>query len=354
MLLSPCMGHLITFIKLAKRLVLNHGFSVTFTIPTDTGFINSMFLSPVYLSDLPADASIKTIISLIVSRSLISLSNAFMHITSTHRVFFYVVDTFATDTFEVANEFNIKPYVFFQTNAMVLAIFSYFPKMDEEYSCECRDVTEPIKIPGSIAINGIDLPDSMQDRKNEAYAWVLITPSQNSGCLKWLDDQPVGSVLFVSFGSGGKPSSEQLNELALGIEMSEHRFLWVTRSPSQKAANATFFNPQSVKDPFNFLRVLRKNQKPGMIFTHCRWNSTHKGVVHGVPLITWRFEEIHVRSRMTELKSAATSVLEENGSSAKSFKELANVWKKSNNRITSSFICTFTLFYADLSAYVCI
>ncbi|KAI3955302.1 hypothetical protein MKX01_039739, partial [Papaver californicum] len=37
MLPSPGMGHLIPFIELAKRLVLNHGFSVTFTIPTDTG-----------------------------------------------------------------------------------------------------------------------------------------------------------------------------------------------------------------------------------------------------------------------------------------------------------------------------
>lgn len=38
-------------------------------------------------------------------------------------------------------------------------------------------------------------------------------------CLKWLDGQPSGSVLFVSFGSGGTLSQEQLTELALGLEI---------------------------------------------------------------------------------------------------------------------------------------
>ncbi|KAL6177381.1 hypothetical protein ACLB2K_048907 [Fragaria x ananassa] len=46
-------------------------------------------------------------------------------------------------------------------------------------------------------------------------------------CLSWLNSQPEGSVLFVSFGSGGTLSSEQMNELALGLEMSGVRFLWV-------------------------------------------------------------------------------------------------------------------------------
>ncbi|KAI3839079.1 hypothetical protein MKW92_041717 [Papaver armeniacum] len=457
MLPSPGMGHLIPFIELAKRLVHNHGFSVTFTIPTDTGSpskaqksvldslpssINSIFLAPVDLSDLPADVKAETKISLMVSRSVPSLSNSFKHIASTHRVVAFVVDGFGTDTFDVANEFNVKPYVFFATTAMALALFSYFPKMDQEYSCEYRDVPEPIQIPGSIAINGIDLIDPLQDRKNESYTWVLhhakryklssgvllntfdefetdtikalkgnesgnppiypIGPlirkgksdnvSDDSGCLKWLDDQPLGSVLFISFGSGGTLSSEQLTELALGLEMSEQRFLLVARNPSDKAANATFFNPQGMEDPFDFLPegFLERTKNLGLVvnswapqvqvlshastggfLTHCGWNSTLESVVHGVPLIAWplyaeqkmnalmledlkvalrpkadkrgiiRRDEIarvvkglmegeegkNIKSRMTELQNAATNVLEENGSSAKSLNELANVWE---------------------------
>ena len=71
--------------------------------------------------------------------------------------------------------------------------------------------------------------------------------------MRWLDKQPNGSVLYVSFGSGGTLSYEKLNELALGLEMSRQRFLWVDRSPHEIATNASFFSVQSIKDPFDFL-----------------------------------------------------------------------------------------------------
>ncbi|KAI3979250.1 hypothetical protein MKX01_007726 [Papaver californicum] len=371
---TPGMGHLIPLTELAKRLVSRHGFTVTFTIPTETdspskaqklvldslpGSIDYMFLSPVDLSDLPSDAKIETRIAHTVARSLSSLSDSFRLITSTHRVVSFVVDLFGTDAFDVAKEFNVKPYVFFPSTAMGLSLFFQLPKLDQDYTCEYRDVTEPIRIPGCVPLDGIDLFDPAQDRKTEAYKWVLHhaeryklaegimvnsfneleqgpikalkgaewvnhppvypvgplirtgdsdTVSDPSGCLKWLDDQPLGSVLFVSFGSGGTLSSEQLTELALGLEMSEQRFLWVARSPSDKAANATYFNPQSIKDPFDFLPkgFIERTKRLGLVvsswapqvqvlshvstggfLTHCGWNSTLESVVHGVPLIAW-------------------------------------------------------------------
>ncbi|KAE8676871.1 UDP-glycosyltransferase 72B2 [Hibiscus syriacus] len=74
-----------------------------------------------------------------------------------------------------------------------------------------------------------------------------------SGCMKWLDVQEVDSVLYVSFGSGGTLSMNQLNELAMGLEMSGQRFLWVIRSPNDSVAIATFFRNESQNDPFEFL-----------------------------------------------------------------------------------------------------
>ena len=53
--------------------------------------------------------------------------------------------------------------------------------------------------------------------------------------------------------SGGTLSHEQLNELALGLEMSGQRFLWAVRSPHETALNASFFSILSIKDPFDFL-----------------------------------------------------------------------------------------------------
>ncbi|KAI3974889.1 hypothetical protein MKX01_005000 [Papaver californicum] len=449
MLPSPGMGHLIPLTELAKRLVLNHGFSVTFTIPTaDTAgspfkdqkyvldslpsSIDYMFLSPVDLSDLPIDVKPETFVSLMVNRSLPSLANSFKHITSTRRVVAFVVDLFGADAFDVANEFNVKPYIFFPSTAMLLALFFQLPKLDQDYTCEYRDVPEPIQIPGCVPLDGIDLFDPAQDRKNEAYTWVLrlakrykfaagvllnsfdgfetgtikalkgkesgnppiypIGPlirtggndnvHDESGCLKWLDDQPLGSVLFVSFGSFGTLSSEQLTELALGLEMSEQRFLLVARSPFDKAANEPFdFLPEGFLERTKNLGLVVDSWAPqvqvlshastGGFLTHCGWNSTLESVVHGIPLIAWPLfaeqkmnaimledlkvalrpkanergiigrdeisrvvkglmkgeEGMKIRSRMTELQSAATNVLEENGSSTKSLDELANIWK---------------------------
>ncbi|KAL7167675.1 hypothetical protein ACSBR2_038187 [Camellia fascicularis] len=61
-------------------------------------------------------------------------------------------------------------------------------------------------------------------------------------CLIWLDKQPRGSVLFVSFGSSGTISQEQLTELALGLEMSEQKFIWVVRIPAKVSFDNDFFS----------------------------------------------------------------------------------------------------------------
>ncbi|MBN8156931.1 hypothetical protein J0J30_23310, partial [Vibrio vulnificus] len=47
---------------------------------------------------------------------------------------------------------------------------------------------------------------------------------------EWLDEQPESSVLFLCFGSAGYFSVPQVEEIALGLEKSGHRFLWCLRA----------------------------------------------------------------------------------------------------------------------------
>ncbi|XVF33195.1 hypothetical protein REPUB_Repub17cG0147700 [Reevesia pubescens] len=369
---SPGMGHLIPLVEFAKRLVHQHNFSVTFVIPTDDSpskaqkstldslpsSIDSFFLPRVDLSDLPEDSKIETLISLTVARSLSFLRDALKSLVAKTKLVGLVVDLFGTDAFDVAREFNVSSYIFFPSTAMALSLFLYLPKLDQMVSCEYRDLPEPVRIPGCVPIHGKELLDPIQDRKNDAYKWLLhhtnryrlaegimvnsfedleagaikalqekepgkppvypvgplvnVDPSSKadeSDCLKWLDNQPHGSVLYVSFGSGGTLSYNQINELALGLEMSEQRFLWVVRSPNDKVANATFFSLESdQKDPFDFLPkgFLERTKGRGLVvpswapqaqvlshgstggfLTHCGWNSTLESVVNGVPLIAW-------------------------------------------------------------------
>ncbi|GAB4857515.1 hypothetical protein Ancab_015423 [Ancistrocladus abbreviatus] len=113
-------------------------------------------------------------------------------------------------------------------------------------------------------------------------------------CLPWLDEQPSGSVLFVSFGSAGTLSHEQTTELALGLEMSGQRFLWVFKVPNDKAVNATYFYRSVDNDPSQYLPdgFLERTKTLGLVvpswvpqvqilghgstggfLSHCGWNS---------------------------------------------------------------------------------
>ncbi|KAL5572068.1 hypothetical protein UlMin_021665 [Ulmus minor] len=369
---SPGMGHLIPLVELAKRLVRHHGYTVTFVVPTDgpptkahksvleplpSDAYDHVFLPPVNFDDLPENSKIETLISLTVARSLDSLREFLKSLISRKKLVSLVVDLFATDAFDVAREFNISPYIFFPSSGMALSLFLHLPELDEKFSVEYRELPE-VKIPGCTPIPGKELLDPVQDRKNEAYKWVLhhtkryrladgvlantfkelepgataalqerepgkppvylvgplvnvepSTKAEELDCLKWLDEQPHGSVLFVSFGSGGTLSTEQINELALGLEMSEQRFLWVVKRPNDSVSNATYFKVdggQNDKSDFLPNGFLERTKSRGFVVTtwapqvqilshsstggflsHCGWNSTLESVVNGVPIIAW-------------------------------------------------------------------
>ncbi|EOA23114.1 hypothetical protein CARUB_v10003907mg [Capsella rubella] len=370
---SPGMGHLIPLVEFAKRLVHRHGFTVTFFIGGEgppskaqrtvlaslPSSISSVFLPPVDLTDIPASDGIETRITLTVTRSNPELRKHFNSFKAEGRLpKALVVDLFGTDAFDVAEEFHVSPYIFYPSTANVLSFFLHLPKLDETVSSEFRELTEPVEFPGCVPLTGKDFLDPAQDRKNEAYKWLLhntkrykeaegilvnsffeLEPNalkalqepgldkppvypvgplvsigqqeskqtEESKCLKWLDNQPLGSVLYVSFGSGGTLTFEQLNELALGLADSEQRFLWVIRTPSG-TANSSYFDSHSRNDPLSFLPpgFLERTKDRGFVLpswapqaqvlahpstggflTHCGWNSSLEGIVSGVPLIAW-------------------------------------------------------------------
>ncbi|XP_021896917.1 hydroquinone glucosyltransferase-like [Carica papaya] len=242
---------------------------------------------------------------------------------------------------------------------MVLSTVFYLPKLDQKYSCEYKEIPEPVIFPGcTVPLHGIDFPDPFHCRKSAVYKefvnWsgryllatgiivnsffeletktfkalieeepdvppiypvgpIVRTGSSNevdgSGCLKWLGEQPSESVLFVCFGSGGTLTQKQLTELALGLEMSEQRFIWVVRNPNEKAKHGSYFIDDDEDGvDFHFLPdgFVERTKGSGLVvsswapqveilshgstggfLTHCGWNSTLESIVNGVPLIAW-------------------------------------------------------------------
>ncbi|GLU05948.1 hypothetical protein SLE2022_230200 [Rubroshorea leprosula] len=358
---TPGMGHLIPLVELAKRLVHHHNFAVTFFVPSDgssmkpqkqllqslPNSISTIFLPPVSFDDLPEDVKVETRIALSLTRSIPNLRDSFKALTESTRVVAMVVDLFGIDAFDVAREFGIEPYILFSSTAMVLSLIFHIPKLDEMFADEYRYLPEPVKLPGCVPVQGIDLADPIQDRKNTAYQAILSICKGHplaAGIMvnSFMDLEPDAFKALMDPTSNLPPICpvgplDQVNELAIGLETSRQRFLWVVKSPHDKATNATYFGVESIGDPFDFLpngflertkgvglvvpswapqaQILSHGSTGGFV-THCGWNSTLESIVHGVPLIAW---PLYAEQRMNavlladDLKVALRVKAKENG-----------------------------------------
>ena len=353
--------------------------------------IDYTILKQVNMEDLPQGIHQENQILLTISHSLPSLHNALSSLSSHNKLVALVADLFSVETLDIAKQFNILHYVYFPTSAMSLTVCLYLPNLDQTISSEFKDLNEPIILPGCIPIRGSDLPDPLPlGRCSDAYKSMVhicsklkftdgiimnsfnylekrvihalqekeannkvpvypVGPNIRSGsisqvngpeCLKWLDFQPQKSVLYVAFGSGGTLSQKQLNELAFGLEMSGHRFLWAVRAPSESPSAAYLSNQES--DPLQYLpngfleRIHNGNRtgqglvvaswapqvevlshgSTGGFLSHCGWSSTLESVVHGIPIIAWPlFAEQRTNAVMLseELKVAIRPKMNKNG-----------------------------------------
>ncbi|KAF3441389.1 hypothetical protein FNV43_RR15303 [Rhamnella rubrinervis] len=61
---------------------------------------------------------------------------------------------------------------------------------------------------------------------------IAMEEEEEEDYLKWLDKQPSRSVVFLCFGSQGTFSEKQAREVAIGLENSGKRFLWVLKKPA--------------------------------------------------------------------------------------------------------------------------
>ncbi|CAK7340721.1 unnamed protein product [Dovyalis caffra] len=122
--------------------------------------------------------------------------------------------------------------------------------------------------------------------------------SEDFTCLSWLDRQPPGSVVYVSFGSTGKFNTHQFDELALGLRLMGRPFLWVVRpdiSDEVKVATDDSFRNRSVDDDNHLGKMVRwapqekvlAHPSVACFLTHCGWNSAVEGIGMGVPLLCW-------------------------------------------------------------------
>lgn len=114
-----------------------------------------------------------------------------------------------------------------------------------------------------------------------------------SDCTHWLDAQPEGSVLYVSFGSYAHISKEDLMEIANGLRLSKISFVWVLR-PDIVSSDDPHPLPEELKDevrcrsiiiPWCCQIAVLAHPAVGGFLTHCGWNSILEGLWCRVPLL---------------------------------------------------------------------
>ncbi|XP_045808741.1 hydroquinone glucosyltransferase-like [Trifolium pratense] len=328
--------------------------------------IDFMFLPQINIHDLPPNIHMSTQMKLTVKHSLPSLYQAINTILTSsqlenNNLVALVFDVFSSDVIDIAKKFNLLSYFFATSSAIGIQFCLGLPKLDETLSSEFIDTTKTFDIPNSkVSFKVKDFPDPVLfGRSSETYkAFLLLcqrfslvdgiiinsfkdleldairsmedflnvypvgpiiqkeskSKENESKCITWLNKNPKKSVLFISFGSGGTLTNEQINEIAFGLELSGCNFLWVLRVPS-KQSNSAYFSESSPKgnhdfddDPLKYLPLgfLERTKDQGLIIpswapqveilshgsiggflTHCGWGSSLEGLVFGVPMICW-------------------------------------------------------------------
>ncbi|KAJ4837803.1 hypothetical protein Tsubulata_032659 [Turnera subulata] len=267
-----------------------------------------------------------------------------------------VLDFFSNEAFEVPSSLGIPTYYFFSSGASGIAVFLYYPVIDRTIKESLKDLDILLDIPGLPKIPSKDMPLVMLDKSLRVYKYFvdaatqmaksaglvlntfelleekaikairegMCTPdkpaapplycigpfmTQSEGneeqdCLLWLDSQPQKSVVFLCFGGEGVFSAKQLKEMAVGLERSGVRFLWVVRDPNNTKGSSTPSEPNLeqlfpegfmertkgrgfvVKSWAPQVAVLNHNSVGGFV-THCGWKSVMEALGAGVPLLAW-------------------------------------------------------------------
>ncbi|XP_057743503.1 hydroquinone glucosyltransferase-like [Arachis stenosperma] len=334
------------------------------SLPPNSSFI---ILPQINIEDLTEKSDPATQMKETVKHSLPFIHQELTSLSSTNHLVAILFSVFSTDVIDLASEFNLLTYLFFASGATLFSFCFHFPQLDQEADDSSKnsllELTDPVHVPGcSVPFQVKDLPDPVLfERSSEVYKSFLavvknyslvdgvimntftdlepdavralqqehdnnngeknvpfvypigpIIQSETSNevnkleCLTWLDNQPPGSVLYISFGSGGTLSQEQLNEIAFGLELSGHKFLWVVRAPSNFGGSA--YLSQQKEDPLHYLPsgFVERTKGQGLVIpswapqieilghgsigaflSHCGWNSTLESVSHGVPVIAW-------------------------------------------------------------------
>eukprot|EP00253_Pinus_taeda_P020937 PITA_20937 len=259
-----------------------------------------------------------------------------------------IYDSFLPWVPEVANKFDIPLAFFWTQSCAVYSIYYHFSRGLTIPVDGAGKTMDEIEIPGLPWLNVSELPSFLQPSNSYAFLlrlvmdqfdplseakWVLgnsfeeieseeinsvksIAPIRTVGpllpsafldaqntsdteygahlwkaakCMDWLNTKEPASVVYVSFGSFGVLSKEQIHEIALGLKASGCSFIWVIRPPNSEECLPEDFlyetSEQGLVVPWCSQLEVLSHASAAAFMTHCGWNSTLESLTLGVPIL---------------------------------------------------------------------
>ncbi|PON90345.1 UDP-glucuronosyl/UDP-glucosyltransferase [Trema orientale] len=163
---------------------------------------------------------------------------------------------------------------------------------------------------------------------------------QDKFLFELLDKQERNSVLYISFGITTTLSDEEIKELALGLELSGVKFLWVLKDADEAnmLSNEEAGRPRLpdgfeermkgmgmvVRECVNQMEILG-HPSIGGFMSHCGWNSCVESISMGVPIAAWptHSDQPINAALITEVLKVGVAVME---------------WRQRDELVTSSMI----------------
>jgi hypothetical protein len=353
------MGHLTPFLRLAALLVHHHCRVTLVTTHPTVSLAESHFVSR-FLSAFPEVSEVQFHL-LPLDPSTVNSADPFWlrfeamrrsaHLLSPllaslspplHALVFDV--TLISSVIPVTQALHIPSYILFTSSARMLSFFSYFPTFASNATHDSAQIPGLTPIPRSSIppllltsdslfanivkedspkvpkLNGIVI-NSFEGLEAESLEALnggkviqglpsLFAVGPFAACefergecgdqLKWLDEQPTGSVVYVSFGSRTAMSRDQSREIGNGLIKSGCTFLWVVKDKKVDKEEEEGLDEVLghelmehmkgkglvVKNWVDQGEILRHRAVGGFV-SHCGWNSVVEAAWHGVPILGW-------------------------------------------------------------------
>jgi hypothetical protein len=358
------------------------------TIKTISSSFDSENLRVINLPDsahVSSTSDVGNSVNILIETQKSNVKEVVSNITGKGKLAVFVVDMFCTTMIDVANEFGVPSLVYFTSSVAFLGLILHLHTLLE-------DNTEALRL--SLKRDELDIPcfanpvptntlptvvlrkewessffnyggglkkasgfivNSFHELEPHAINSFLEDPGlrglpvypvgpvlnletksketvDSDNIIKWLDDQPPSSVVFLCFGSVGAFDKDQVREIACAIEKCGTRFLWSLRKPPPKGtmgpasdyplSDLTAVLPEGFLDRTAEIgkvigwapqvQVLAHPATGGFV-SHCGWNSTLESIYHGVPIATWPLfadQQTNALELVSELKMGVEIALD--------------------------------------------